>query len=94
LRYKNDTNPTARPIASLLPNYQTSDADKLPLASISAESVTTAFNTHPELINAAQHTVPYTSRKNYWLWGVLIGGVLLLTGMVLVIMKKLNKKQN
>jgi hypothetical protein len=94
LRYKNDTNPTARPIASLLPNYQTGDADKLPLASISAESVTTAFNTHPELINAAQHADQSTSRKNYWLWGVLIGGVLLLTGMVLVIMKQLNKKQN
>ena len=54
----------------------------------------TAINTHPQLINAAQHAGQSTTRKNYWLWGVLIGGVLLLTGMVLVIMKQLNKKQN
>ncbi|GHA71523.1 hypothetical protein GCM10009007_10440 [Formosimonas limnophila] len=94
MRYKNDTNPTARPIASLLPSYQTGDANQLPLASISAESVTTTFNTQPELINAAQHSDQPTSRKNYSLWGILISGVLLLTGMVLVIMKQLNKKQN
>lgn len=93
LRYKNDTEQTARPIANLLPNYQTGDADKLPIATISAEAVNSAFAAHPEL-NTAQHLDKSATRKNHWLWGVLIGGVLLLASMVLIIMKQMNKKSD
>jgi hypothetical protein len=94
LRYKNHDAQTTRPIASLLPNYQTGDADKLPVATISAESVTAVFANQPDLMTATQHADASAAQKNYWLWGVLVGGVLLLVGMVLVIMKQMNRKND
>ena len=92
LHYAENTTSTTRPIASLLPNYQTGDADKLPVANISAESVAAVLGAHAEFIGANSHDEASQNRKNYGLWAVLIGGVLLLLGMVLVIMKQMKKK--
>ncbi|MGZ8253105.1 MAG: DUF3999 family protein, partial [Methylophilaceae bacterium] len=76
-------------IASLIPDFKPEKLQQLPLAIIQLKSTALPGETAAKAANSSWSSAE--DNKRWWLWGGLLLGVLVLTGMALSLLKSDNK---